>query len=96
MKEFVQDFKRVVKESGYKGHPLIEEFKQSMNRAIKRKLIEVENQPGSIKQWFKRTIALNRNQRKSKREEERLRGKKENVVPAPKLNNGETQRQILP
>ena len=27
MKEFVQDFKRVVKESGYKGHPLIEEFK---------------------------------------------------------------------
>jgi len=27
MEEFVQDFKRVVRESGYEGHPLIKEFK---------------------------------------------------------------------
>jgi len=27
MEEFVQDFKRVARGSGYKGHPLIEEFK---------------------------------------------------------------------
>ena len=27
MEEFVQDFKRVVKGSGYEGHPLIEKFK---------------------------------------------------------------------
>jgi len=27
MEEFVQEFKRVARESGYEGHPLIEEFK---------------------------------------------------------------------
>jgi len=27
MKEFVQDFKRVARRSGYEEHPLIEEFK---------------------------------------------------------------------
>jgi len=88
MKEFVQDFKRVVKESGYEGHPLIKEFKQGINGAIRRKLMEAENQPGSIEQWFKRAIALDRNWRESRREEERLKGKKENnEVPIPRLNN---------
>ena len=43
MKEFVQDFKRVARESGYEGCPLIEEFKRGMNRSIRRKLIEAEN-----------------------------------------------------
>jgi len=50
MKEFVQDFKRVAKGSGYKGCSLIEEFKWGMNRVIKRKLMEAENQPDSIEQ----------------------------------------------
>ena len=59
--------------------------------------MEVENQPSSIKQWFKRAIALDKNWRESRREEERLRGKKEsNGALAPKSNNGEAQRQILP
>ena len=67
---------------------MIEEFKQGINRSIKRKLIEAENQPGSIEQWFKRAITLNRNWRESRREEERLRGKKKsNGALAPKLNN---------
>ena len=48
MKEFVQDFKRVARGSGYKGRLLIEEFKQGINRAIRRKLMEAENQPGVI------------------------------------------------
>jgi len=48
MKEFVQDFKRVARGSGYKGHPLIEEFKQGMNRSIRRKLIEAKNQLATI------------------------------------------------
>jgi len=61
MEEFVQDFKKVARGSGYKGRPLIEEFKRGMNRSIRRKLIEVENQLGSIKQWFKRAITLDRN-----------------------------------
>ena len=49
MEEFVQDFKRVVRENGYEGCLLIEKFKQSMNRSIKRKLMEAETQPSSIK-----------------------------------------------
>jgi len=50
MEEFVQEFKRAARESGYKGRLLMKEFKKVMNRTIKRKLMEVENQPGSIKQ----------------------------------------------
>ena len=61
IEKFMQDFKRVVRESSYKGYPLIEEFKQSMNGVIRRKLMEAENQPCSIEQWFKRAIALDRN-----------------------------------
>jgi len=77
MEEFIQEFKRAVRGSGYKGRPLVEEFKREMNRAIRRKLMEAENQPGSIEQWYKRVMALNRNWRESRREEERLREKKE-------------------
>ena len=87
MEEFVQDFKRVARGSGYEGCPLIEEFKWGMNRSIRRKLMEAENQPCSIKQWFKRTIALDQNWRESRREEERLQGKKDtNGTPTPRLN----------
>ena len=39
--------------------------------------MEAENQPGSIEQWYRRATTLDRNWRKNKREEERLRGKKE-------------------
>jgi len=31
MKEFIQEFQRVVKRSGYKGRPLVEEFKKGIN-----------------------------------------------------------------
>ena len=62
----------------------MEEFKRGMNGAIKRKLMEAENQPGSIEQWFRRATALDRNWRESRREEERLRGKKEQGREAPK------------
>ena len=44
-----------------------------MNRVIRRKLMEVENQPGSIEQWFKRAIILDRNWRESRREGEKLK-----------------------
>ena len=67
-----------------------------MNGAIRRKLIEAENQSGSIKQQFKRAIALDKNWRKSKREKERLKGKKKNGALAPRQNNQKAQRQILP
>ena len=66
IEEFVQEFKRAARESGYKGRPLVEEFKRGMNGAIRRKLMEAKIQPGSIKQWYKRTIALDRNWKESK------------------------------
>ena len=97
MEEFVQDFKRVARGSGYEGCPLIEEFKQGMNRSIRRKLMEVENQLATIKYWFKRAIALDRNWRESRREEERLRSRRDNNrTPAPRLNQQEVPQQILP
>ena len=84
IEEFVQEFKRAARGSGYEGRPLVEEFKRGMNRAIRRKLIEAENQPSSIEQWYKRATALDRNWRESKQEEERLRGKKKQTEEAPK------------
>ena len=92
MEEFVQEFKRAARGSGYEGQPLIEEFKREMNGGIRRKLMEVENLPTSIKQWYKRAMALDRNWRESRREEERLRGRKEAMGGAPK----QEQRQSLP
>ena len=75
MEEFVQEFKRVARGSGYEGRPLIEEFKRGMNGRIRRKLMEVENPPASIEQWYRRATALDKNWRKSRREEERLKKK---------------------
>ena len=50
MEEFVQKFKRVARDSGYEGRLLVKEFKREMNGVIRRKLMEAENQSGSIKQ----------------------------------------------
>ena len=52
IKEFVQEFKRAVRGSGYEGRPLVEEFKRGMNGVIRRKLMKAENQPSSIEQWY--------------------------------------------
>ena len=92
MEEFVQEFKRATRGSRYKGRPLVEEFKRGMNRVIRRKLMEAENQPGSIEQWFRRATALNQNWRESRREEERLKGKKETRGGIQK----QEQRQAMP
>ena len=43
MEEFVQEFKRAARGSGYEGRPLVEELKRGMNRVIRRKLMEAEN-----------------------------------------------------
>ena len=50
IEEFVQEFKRAARGSGYKEHPLIKEFKKGMNKVIRRKLMEAEDSPGSIEQ----------------------------------------------
>ena len=92
MEEYVQEFKRAARGSGYEGRPLVEEFKRRMNRGIRRKLMEAENLPTLIEQWYRRATALDRNWRESRREEERLRGKKEPGGGVPK----QEQRQNLP
>ena len=61
MEEFVQEFKRTVRGSGYEGRLLVEEFKRGMNGGIRRKLIEAENPPISIEQWYRRVTALDSN-----------------------------------
>jgi len=73
-----------VRGSRYEGRPLVEEFKRGMNRGIRRKLIEAENPPTSIEQWYRRATALDRNWRERRREEERLRGKKKTGGGTPK------------
>jgi len=70
MEEFVQEFRKAARGSGYKGHSLIEEFKRSMNTTIRRRLMEAEHQPSSIEQWQEQAIALDRNWRESRRKEE--------------------------
>ena len=91
MEEFVQIFKRIARESGYEGQLLVEEFKRGINGGIRRKLMEAENLPTSIENWYRRVMALDRNWRESRREEERLRGKKETTGNIPK----QEQQQIL-
>ena len=89
MEEFMQKFKRAARESRYEGRLLVEEFKRGMNGGIWRKLMEAENPPTSIEQWYRRATALDRNWRESRREEERLKKKE--------IGGGkQEQRQILP
>ena len=73
MEEFVQESRRVARRSRYKGRLLIKEFKRKMNGMIRRKLMEAENPPTSIEQWYKYAINLDRHWRESRREEDRLR-----------------------
>ena len=87
MEEFVQEFKRAARGSGYEGRPLVEEFKRGMNGGIRRKLMETENLPTSIENWYRRATALDRNWWESRREEERLRKKE---------IGGRAQKQSLP
>jgi len=42
IKEFIQEFRRAVRESGYERQPLIEEFKREINKVIRKKLIEAK------------------------------------------------------
>ena len=60
MEEFVQEFRRVARRSRYKGKQLIKEFNRKMNGMIRRKLMEAENPPTSIEQWYKYAINLDR------------------------------------
>jgi len=50
MEEFIQEFRRAARESGYKERPLVEEFKREINGTICQRLIESEQHPSSIEQ----------------------------------------------
>jgi len=50
IEEFVQEFRRAVRESKYEGQPLIEKFKHSINSIILQRLIESKCQPSTINQ----------------------------------------------
>ena len=89
MEEFVQEFKRAARRSGYEGRPLVEEFKRGINGGIRRKLMGAENPPTSIENWYRRATVLDRNWRESRREEERLKKKEVGGVK-------QESRQILP
>ena len=60
MEDFVQEFKRAARGSRYEERPLVEEIKRGMNGRIRRKLMEAENPPASIEQWYRRATALDR------------------------------------
>ena len=60
---FVQKFRKIARESGYKERPLVEEFKRKMNKVIRRKLMEVERPSMSIEQWYERAVNLDRHWR---------------------------------
>ena len=77
MEEFVQKFKRAVRGSRYKERLLIEEFKRGMNKIIRKKLMETERPPTSIEQWYEHATNLNKHWRESKREEKRIKNKRE-------------------
>ena len=48
--EYVQIFKKTLRGSGYKGRPLIEEFKRELNGNIRRRLAEAELPPVTIEE----------------------------------------------
>jgi len=60
MEEFVQEFRKVARKSRYERRALMEEFKREMNGVIRRKLIDAERPPRSIKQWYEHTTSLDR------------------------------------
>jgi len=49
--EYMQEFKKVARESGYEGRSLIKEFKRGLNRSIRRKLAEAEELLTTIGEW---------------------------------------------
>ena len=48
IEEFVQEFRKIAKESGYERRVLVKEFKKGMNGVIRRKLMEIKRPTISI------------------------------------------------
>jgi len=63
--------------------------------AIQQRLMESEYQPDTIEKWYKRTINLDRNWRKSKKNEQGLRSRREMRFQILRQNNNRTQWQQM-
>jgi len=72
--EYVQEFKRAVRGSGYEGRVLINKFKRGLNGMIKRKLAEAKSLPSTITEWQERAVKLDRNTRQSRAEDRAMAG----------------------
>jgi len=93
--KFVKEVKRVVRESRYKNQALIEKFKRRMNKHIWRKLLEVDQPPRSINQWYEQEMNLDKHWRKSKREKTKLSGRNNVQGWKPAIITIEEVRQRL-
>ena len=78
--EYVQEFRRAARESGYEGRALVEEFKRGLNGVVRRRLVEAETPPTTITQWQERAVQLDCNIRQSRVEEKILEGRGGNMA----------------
>ena len=65
---------------------MVKKFKQEMNRIIQQKLIESECFSRSIEQWYERITNLDKHYKVSRREEKRLRKRRETESTALRVN----------
>ena len=86
IEEFVQEFRRTVRESEYKRRPLVEEFKMKMNRVMRWKIMKLECSLWNIEQWYERVVNLNRYWKESKRKEEKLRNRRKSGNLSLRMN----------
>jgi len=86
--EYVQEFKRAARGSGYEGRALVEEFKRGLNGTIRRRLAKAETPPTTITQWQERVVQLDRNMRQS-RAEEKILGSRGGNVARPATGNAQ-------
>ena len=54
--EYVQEFKRATRDSGYEGRALVEEFKKGLSGMIRRRLAEAKVPLITIMQWQERAV----------------------------------------
>lgn len=50
MDEYVQEFRKATRRSGYEERALVEEFKRESNRVVQRRLVEAKSSPTTIMQ----------------------------------------------
>ena len=84
IEEYVQEFQRAARGSGYEGRLLVEEFKRRISRVIRKKLIEAERPPTNIEQWYEHTTNLDRHWRESRKEKEMLKRRWKHGGSVPK------------